>query len=350
MSDNRPNIWRLQALADVEGLIKALEHDDPDIRQRAAVALRTLSAFGAIPALRLVLSKENNPDARTIITAALVHLLEEQQEQAEEHKAAPPPDEVTLLLEQLNSKNSNEAIHAAQALGVLGDPLAVEPLMALFNNREMPANVRLAAAEALIELKSPPTVVTALVALRRPNAHLRRIAAAMLSHLEADWAVEPLRVALKDENELVRRTARAALKHIGTPDALHAIESMPEPEPAPAAITASTQEAARPVAAPPVQENAPSTTDAEPIPESTPSSAAAQTVAPTPEGTAEDKPEWSQEKTRPTRPAGLDAAARADDNPPATPPITSPLDSISPASNDGAVPDPEAQDTLHTQG
>jgi hypothetical protein len=54
----------------------------------------------------------------------------------------------------------------------------------------------------------------------------------MLGHLEADWAVAPLAEVLHDENELVWRTARAALKHIGTPEALAALEAVPEPEPA----------------------------------------------------------------------------------------------------------------------
>lgn len=245
MSDNRLNIWRLQALADVPGLIKALEYGDPDVRQRAAVALRALEAFEAIPAMRAVLTKEDDPDARTLITSALVHLLVEQQEQADAQKPASPPDELTLLVEQLKSKDTNEVVHAAQALGALGDMLAVESLVVLFNNPQMPAHVRLAAAEALIELKSPPTVVTALVALRRPGSHLRRIAAAMLGHLEADWAVAPLAEVLKDENELVRRTARAALKRISTPEALAALEAVPEPEPSLPAI------ATMPVSTPP---------------------------------------------------------------------------------------------------
>lgn len=230
MSDFRPNIWRLQAQSDVDGLIGALDNSDPDIRQRAAIALRALSATSAIPALRAVLAREEHPAVRTNVTAALVFLLEEHQEQMDKGPAATPPDEVTLLVRQLQSKDTAQIIHAAQALGALGDQTAVEALIVLFNNPEQPANVRLAAAEALIELKSAPTMVTALVALRKADTHLRRVAAAMLGHLEADWAVEPLRAALKDEQELVRRTARAALKHIGTPEALKALDSVPEHE------------------------------------------------------------------------------------------------------------------------
>ena len=342
MSDNRPNLWRLQALADVQGLIKALEYDDPDIRQRAAVALRALSAFEAIPAMRNVLANEDNPDARTLITSALVHLLEEQQEESESAQPASPPDELTLLVAQLKSKDSGDIIHAAQALAALGDPLAVEPLVVLFNAMSQPANVRLAAAEALIELKSPPTVVTALVALRRPDGHLRRIAAAMLGHLEADWAVEPLKAALKDENELVRRTARAALKHIGTPEALQAADSVPEHELASHTDEEKVQAASEDKPAPLVAKSTstPETTPAqktvthaatekvdvtvsvgEPTPpQATTTPVESEPVAslvtppiniePTPVSATEAKPEWALEKTRPSRPEGLDTALR----------------------------------------
>jgi hypothetical protein len=429
VSDNRPNIWRLQALADVPGLIKALEYGDPDVRQRAAVALRALEAFEAIPAMRAALTKEDDPDARTLITSALVHLLEEQQEQAETTPAASPPDELTLLVEQLKSKDTNEIIHAAQALGALGDTLAVEPLVVLFNNMQMPANVRLAAAEALIELKSPPTVVTALVALRRPGSHLRRIAAAMLGHLEADWAVAPLAEVLHDENELVWRTARAALKHIGTPEALAALEAVPEPETALPTIATTPVHAVPSTAV--TAEKAADSTPASPTPEpesSSPTPARAEkpaevaspsaemkaddhsqaaatqlheqaasasegkppeTAPPSPqpapkattlvhetprvvdetpaEAVSGDKPaetaqpDWSQEKTRPTRPALLDAALNArTSSPPAadaavpssnaegesdpTPPAASPVPTVS---SDGAAP--ESQNPQQSQ-
>jgi hypothetical protein len=390
VSENRPNIWRLQALADTQGLIKALEHSDPDIRERAAIALRTISAFDSIPAMRQVLTKEDNPDVRTIVTSALVHLLEEQQEETEGDKPASPPDETTILVGQLKSNDPNDIIHACQALGALGDSLAVEPLVMLFNNGAMPANVRLAAAEALIELKSPPTVVTALVALRRTDGHLRRIAAAMLGHLQADWAIEPLRAALKDDNELVRRTARAALKHINTPEALQAAESVPEHEPSmaetPSAATpspttpiteapqrtvdtkpaeialqpASSSETTAPQPVPeaasseakpaevaeqpvPSVQAAPAVSSDEPAPEKPALAAASKSESTAAEPAAPDaqpKPEWSLEQTRPTRPEGLDAALQAQT-------AASPVEST-PAtpSSDGASP--EAQSTPQT--
>jgi hypothetical protein len=229
-------------------LIKALENSEPDIRLRAAIALRALSATSAISPLRSRLAIEDNAEVRTNLTQVLVFLLEEHEERSEQQKS-PPPDETTLLVSQLKSKDKEEVVHAAQALGALGDPIAVEPLIVLFNNGATPPNVRLAAAEALIELKSPPTSVTALVALRRPDWHIRRIAAAMLGHLEADWAIEPLRKALTDENELVRRTARAALKHIGTPEALKAAESVPEEQPSTESQSPTLIAVAPPVAA-----------------------------------------------------------------------------------------------------
>jgi HEAT repeat protein len=259
VTDARPNIWRLQSQSDVDGLIKALENSDPDIRLRAAIALRALSATSAISPIRARLAIEDNAEVRTNLTQVLVFLLEEHEERSEQQKS-PPPDETALLVSQLKSKNNEDVIHAAQALGALGDPIAVEPLIILFDNGAIAADVRLAAAEALIELKSTPTSVTALVALRRPDWHIRRIAAAMLGHLEADWAIEPLRKALTDENELVRRTARAALKHIGTPEALKAAESIPEEQPSSEAQSPTMIAVASPVRETPAEAPTPAPT------------------------------------------------------------------------------------------
>ncbi|MEZ4671045.1 MAG: HEAT repeat domain-containing protein [Anaerolineae bacterium] len=104
--------------------------------------------------------------------------------------------------------------------------MAVEALMVTFNNRNLSARVRLAAAEALIRLQSPTADIALLAALRSERWSVRRSAAAVLGQMDADWAVEPLIKALQDPYEVVRRTARAALEHIGTPEAIHAIEAV----------------------------------------------------------------------------------------------------------------------------
>ncbi len=214
MSDLRPNIWRLQAQFDTQGLIEALNNDDASIRKRAAAALRTMGATEAIPTLQQMLKVEQDPDARHAITAALDHLLPEQGEK------------VPVLIAQLKSSQPEAVIYAARALGELKDKTSVEALVMVFHNPQLSGRVRLAAAEALIKLESAPAVVTLLAALRSANWRIRRNAAAVLGQLQADWAVDSLVACLDDENEAVGRTARAAIRRIGTPEAIEALEAV----------------------------------------------------------------------------------------------------------------------------
>jgi HEAT repeats/PBS lyase HEAT-like repeat len=211
LSDLRPNIWRLQAQFNTQGLIEALKNDDAGIRKRAAAALRTMGATEAIPTLQQMLKVEQDPDARHAITAALDHLLPEQSEK------------VPTLIAQLQSSQPEAIIYAARALGEIKDKTAVEALILVFHNPQLSGRVRLAAAEALIKLESAPAVVTLLAALRSANWRIRRNAAAVLGQLKADWAVDSLLASLDDENEAVGRTARAAIRRIGTPEALEAL-------------------------------------------------------------------------------------------------------------------------------
>ena len=135
----------------------------------------------------------------------------------------------------LKSRNPDSVITAAQALGVLGNRLAVEPLVILFHNSSSPPAVRLAAAEALLELKSAPAVVTLLGALRRDSWEVRRNAAAVLGQIQATWAVAPLTAVLDDPHPVVRRAAAAALRRIGTPEAIAALRARFAPSTSPEA-------------------------------------------------------------------------------------------------------------------
>lgn len=219
MSDPRPNIWLLQAQGDSRGLIEALQNSDADVRKRAAAALRALGAVESVMALRRALENETDDDTRNHLDMALNSLLIDQYEAENELG-----QQTRQLIAQLKSSDPAIILKAAHGLGKLKDKTAVEALVLLFNNTQLPANVRLTAAEALIELDSAPSVVTLLAALRSPSWKVRRSAAAILGQMKANWSVDRLAERLRDENEYVQRTARAALLHIGTPDATKAIE------------------------------------------------------------------------------------------------------------------------------
>lgn len=220
MVNSRPNIWQLQSRRDVTGLVTALQYPDPEVRKRAAAALRTMDATQAVPALKAAFRQETDPQARANLAAAL-HVLDHRTDVNSLVKS----QNIQGLIRALKSRHPETVIASAHALGKLGDRLAVEPLVILFHNSSSPAPVRLAAADALLELKSAPAVVTLLGALRRDSWQVRRNAAAVLGQIQATWAVEPLTGAMNDPHPVVRRAAAAALRRIGTAEAIAALRS-----------------------------------------------------------------------------------------------------------------------------
>ena len=232
MSDFKPDIWRLQAQLDIAGLNTALSNDDPGIRKRAAAALRALGATESITALEQALQQETDSDTRLHITAALEALQAEIQRQKDEMEEDDSSDETAIisgelqrLIHQLQSDDEDEVIQTAKRLGELKDKQAVEPLVVQFKDPKVSVKVRLAVAEALLELESALVEIALLGALRRSDWRIRRNGAAILGQLKADWAIDPLSKALFDKNAKVRRTAFAALKYIGTPEAINAIRA-----------------------------------------------------------------------------------------------------------------------------
>lgn len=223
MADSNFDIWRLQAQADIRGLLEAVKDGTPDIRKRAATALRALGATSAIPALQSILVSEKDAELRNVLIATLDYLFQQEVDEDEDVRS-DQQSRVVHLIAQLNNNNPEHVIRAAQNLADLQEKLAAEALVVVFHNRQLRADVRLAAAEALIKLESAPVEVTLLAVLRNPDWRMRRNAAAVLGQLHADWAVSPLIAALRDNQEIVRRTAYAALKRIGTPEAMRAIE------------------------------------------------------------------------------------------------------------------------------
>jgi HEAT repeat protein len=219
VTDQRPNIWQLQAQGNSKGLIDALQNPEADVRKRAAAALRVLGAAEALPALRRTMETEADADMQAHFRDVIGSLLAEQPDD-------PLPQMPTATRELVNHLKSSDPaviVKAAFELGKLKDKTAVEALVLLFHNTQLPAKVRLTAAEALIELESAPAVVTLLAALKSKNWQTRRNAVAVLGQLRAEWAVERLAERLRDEQEIVVRTAHAALKRINTEHARAAL-------------------------------------------------------------------------------------------------------------------------------
>lgn len=226
MSDIRPDIWRLQAKSDTQGLISALSDDDATIRKRAAAALRALGSTEAIPHLRSLLAVERNPETREAIVSALA-VLEPDHETAEIELMDDDRDSLlNHLIATLSDSDPEQVVSAARVLGEIKNKRAAEPLVVIFNDKSQPVHVRLAVAEALLALETAPVEVALLKALRSDKWRVRRNGAAILGQVRATWAVEPLATALRDENEVVRRTALAALKRLDTPEAKEVIDKL----------------------------------------------------------------------------------------------------------------------------
>jgi HEAT repeat protein len=219
-ADQQPNIWQLQAQRDFRGLINALQNEAPEIRQRAATALRVLGAVEALPTLRRVIEAEKVAATKKHLQTVLESMLQEVPE-----GELPMASKTRLLVDKLKSGDPAVIVMAARDLGKLQDKTAVEALVMIFHNSQLPTAARLSAAEALIQMNSAPAVVTLLAALNSESWQIRRNGVAVLGQLKADWAVARIADRLSDEHELVQRTARAALKRIGSNEARLALEA-----------------------------------------------------------------------------------------------------------------------------
>lgn len=219
MDVHTPNIWQLQSRRDLDGLVEALRHADPEVRRHAAAALRTLDAAQTVDALKEALRVEADWDVQTCLTAAIQHLTHE----STLHILVEQGN-VSALVGLLHSPETDDVLAAIEGLVELGDRLAVEPLVVLFHDESLPDEVRYAAAEALIRLQGAPAVVTLLAALRRENPQVRANAARVLGEIRARWATRGLIEQIDDPDPEARAAVENALQRIGTPAALRALE------------------------------------------------------------------------------------------------------------------------------
>ncbi len=170
----KPNIEKLKAKRDVEGLISALNYRrDHDVRIEAAIALGEIRDERAVEPLIEALK------ADWILVAK-----------------------------------------AAWALGEIGDVRAVEPLIPALEG-ELSTEATLPAKGALIKIGG--AAVTGLIqALKNEDSNVRERAAEVLGEIGDKRAVEPLAEALQDWDPAVSGAAAEALEGIGEP----AVESL----------------------------------------------------------------------------------------------------------------------------
>ncbi len=230
-----PNIEKLQSKRDVQGLIKALRHKEPALREAAVLALGNLGGTGAVEPLIQAL-KDENQKVRTRAVSAL--------------QKSRDPRAVEGLIEALDRKDNQLCRRTAEALvkigtsavapliaalkdgthgykarskvasvlGQIGDTRAAEPLIAALKHHH--PILRQAAAEALGKIGDPRAARPLVEALDHDDAELCFLAAEALQKIGDPRAVEPLIEVLKDGGCDTGWRAASALGKIGDPRAV----------------------------------------------------------------------------------------------------------------------------------
>ena len=179
-----PNIEKLKQKRDVPRLLKALDHKDPFVRERAANALQELGTSIAGP----------------LISTAFYA------------RGKQVRKEALLTLQRLDDLDTS-SLNLFGALEVERRNMLVSPYpheVAGFLKRLMVAGI---------------DIVPALIAhLEDEDVSLRWWAAGVLGEIEEARAVKPLTSTLKDESDEVREASAKALSRIGGPEAERALE------------------------------------------------------------------------------------------------------------------------------
>jgi HEAT repeat protein len=205
----------------VGALAAALE--DADVRVRTAAA-SALGRIGPTPdaATALVQVLERSPP-RVSLAAA----------EALRSRGLAGDEVVRALIGILADTDASVRTSAANALGEIGTPEAIGPLLAALANANLPAQERCRAADAVSRASSPlPQAITALIdALRGPNGQVQLSAAEALGRLgpgAGPDVVAALIVALRDPNRQVQLAAAKELGQIGPAGGPAAIDALME--------------------------------------------------------------------------------------------------------------------------
>ena len=196
---SRTSITGMKAAHDVRGLIRLLNHRDPDVQYEAAGALGDLGDSSAVEPLIAALKNDEIGGIRWKAAEAL-------------SKIGSPA--VDGLIGALRHHDDDVRWKAAIALGEIGDPRAIKPLITLLCDEDRFVKGRAAYALGLI---GEPAVSPLISVLREGDGNLRWGAAIALGKIRDPRAVEPLIRALADKHENVRAEAAMSLATIGKP-------------------------------------------------------------------------------------------------------------------------------------
>ena len=222
-----PNVKKLKAKGNVKGLVKALRHrKDVGMREAAAEALSTLDwrpdrdADGArywIERGRWDECVEIGEPALGPLVSALASL-SKGEGAAQALGRIGDPRAVAPLIAVLESETTawrDVRAEAARALGQIGDVRAVMPLIVPLRDGYSTI-VPKAALEALVMI-GPPAVESLIASLKDESKDARKRATEGLGLIGDARAAEPLAALLRDESNYVRNAVIKAMVEIGAP-------------------------------------------------------------------------------------------------------------------------------------
>jgi HEAT repeat protein len=194
---NAPDIDKLRTSRNVRGLIKALQHKDAAVRQKAARSLGVLRASAAVAPLIVALG---DPDEPVVIAAAQsLGVIKDQ-------------EAVAPLIKSLADEREWVYRSAAESLGRIGDPQAAEPLIETLTQKPAAANE---AAWALGRLKDNRAVPPLIDLLWHDNASVRVQAITALGEIGDSRAAAPLVTIYRtNEDGFTRVPVREALEKL----------------------------------------------------------------------------------------------------------------------------------------
>lgn len=204
MSIFGPNVEKLKAKRDIEGLIKVLSTEKKfSLRQAAAVALGQLGDRRVVEPLIIALADEDvdvhyaSRDALKMIDPNWV-------------KSDAAKKSLPKLLSALQSDDSGVRVRVLGEMVPMGDPSTVEPIIAALTDKYGP--VRAYAAAALGEIKDRRAVEPLIQVIDRKESKAREQVVTALGKIGDIRAVAPILQALKDDIQ-EHQAAHAALNN-----------------------------------------------------------------------------------------------------------------------------------------
>jgi HEAT repeat protein len=172
--------WRMSKVTE---LFKALKDGDVSVRRKTVDKLRLIKDPRAIEPLISALGDVDNDDVYLTIKEALDTINPDWKDSKEARLQVS--ELIAALLDE--DENSNVRQAAAEALGYIQDPRAVEPLVAALLDENENNNVRSTASWALGKIKDPRAVEPLTSALEDGNEYVRKYASWALHEINPDW-------------------------------------------------------------------------------------------------------------------------------------------------------------------